>query len=85
MDRKLHQTDIFARMAHGRRAKARLNFDEKLAALDALRDRVRPLVVAKRLKQATRADTTSTMGGCGQPETGACVVRASIKCSSPNT
>jgi|KBSMisStandDraft_5_1062788.scaffolds.fasta_scaffold6273500_1 hypothetical protein len=36
-------SEILARKAEGRRQRAKMSFTEKLAALDALRERVRPL------------------------------------------
>jgi hypothetical protein len=42
---------IFARKAEGRRARARLTFAQKLAALDALRDRVAPIARARRTRR----------------------------------
>lgn len=40
-------SDILARKAEGMRARARLSFAEKLAALDALRERVAPVIEAR--------------------------------------
>jgi hypothetical protein len=44
-------TDIFARKAEGRRQRAAATFAEKLAALDALRDRVAPIVRAREARK----------------------------------
>ncbi len=44
-------SDIFARKAKGRRQRARASFAEKLAALDALRARVAPVVRARKARQ----------------------------------
>jgi hypothetical protein len=43
-------TDVFARKAEGRRQRAAATFAEKLAALDELRDRVAPIVRARKAR-----------------------------------
>jgi hypothetical protein len=48
-------TEILARKAEGRRERASLSFAEKLDAVDALRDRLAPIV---RARQARRASPT---------------------------
>jgi len=44
-------TEIFARKAEGRRQRAAATFAEKLAALDELRDRVEPIVRARKARR----------------------------------
>jgi len=44
-------SEIFARKAEGRRERARLTFAEKLAAMDALRERVAPIVRAREARR----------------------------------
>ena len=48
-------SDILAQKASGRRQRAALSFIEKLAALDALKERVEPIVRARKLRQAQRS------------------------------
>jgi len=43
-------TDILARKARGRRARAALSFAEKLDALERLRENVAPIVEGRRLR-----------------------------------
>ncbi len=49
-------SDIFARKAEGRKQRAQLTFAEKLDAVDALRERVAPIV---RAREARRRDGAS--------------------------
>jgi hypothetical protein len=44
-------SDILARKAAGRRGGAALSFTEKLDALDALRERVEPIIRARELRK----------------------------------
>lgn len=53
-------SDILARKAEGRRKRAALSFAEKLDALDALRERVRPIVQAR---EARRNEQRERDGG----------------------
>jgi hypothetical protein len=46
---------ILARKAEGRRQLAALTFVEKLAILDALRERVAPIVTAREIRRQTRS------------------------------
>jgi hypothetical protein len=48
-------SDIIARKTSGRRQRAALSFAEKLAALDALRERVAPIVQARKIRQKGQA------------------------------
>ena len=43
---------IFARKAAARRERAALSFSEKLAAVDALKERVKPIVQARELRKS---------------------------------
>jgi hypothetical protein len=52
-------SDILARKASGRRQRAALSFAEKLAILDALRERVAPLVRARKLRRERQARPAS--------------------------
>jgi hypothetical protein len=45
-------SDILARKAAGRRRRAALSFAEKLDILDALRERIAPIVHARKLRLA---------------------------------
>jgi hypothetical protein len=45
-------SDILALKAAGRRQRAALSFGQKLDILDALRERVRPLVIARKARRA---------------------------------
>jgi hypothetical protein len=45
-------SDILAQKAAGRRQRAALSFAEKLAILDALKERVAPLVEARKVRTA---------------------------------
>ena len=47
-------SDILARKAEGRRENARKSFGEKIAMMEALRDRVAPLKRAREARQAKR-------------------------------
>jgi hypothetical protein len=44
-------SDILARKAEGRRARATLTFADKLAILDAMRERVAPIVRAREMRR----------------------------------
>lgn len=44
-------SEIFARKSEGRKARARATFAEKLAAMDAMRERIAPLVRAREARQ----------------------------------
>jgi hypothetical protein len=50
-------SDILACKEEGRRARARLSFAEKLAALDALRERTLPLVKAREERKKQNASS----------------------------
>jgi hypothetical protein len=52
--------DIVARKAKGRRARARLSFDEKLELLDKLRDDVAPIVQARRARTRVRQENSKS-------------------------
>jgi hypothetical protein len=57
MDRSAKYPDIsaiLARKEEGRKQRAKLSFAEKLAALDALKARVEPLVRARELRRTQR-------------------------------
>ncbi|NOT42954.1 MAG: hypothetical protein HOP13_20945 [Alphaproteobacteria bacterium] len=49
-------TEILARKAEGRRERASLSFAEKLDAVDALKERLAPIVKARELRRRQRAD-----------------------------
>jgi hypothetical protein len=49
-------SDILARKAAGRRQRAALSFAEKLAALDALKGRVEPIVRAREQRKKRQID-----------------------------
>jgi len=51
-------SDILAKKASGRRQRAALSFAEKLDALDALRERVQPIIQARKIREEQRAKTT---------------------------
>ncbi len=53
-------SDIIARKAAGRRQLAALSFGEKLAILDALRERAEPMRRARRAIAATRKAANKT-------------------------
>ena len=55
-------SDILARKAAGRRQLAALSFAEKLDALDALRERVQPIIQARKLREEERAKTLHQQG-----------------------
>jgi hypothetical protein len=44
-------SDILARKARGRKERAALTFAEKLDALDALKERVAPIVQARKVRE----------------------------------
>jgi hypothetical protein len=52
-------SDILARKASGRRQRAALSFAQKLVILDALRERVAPLVEARKLRGKRQAHRSS--------------------------
>jgi hypothetical protein len=52
-------SDILARKEEGRRARARMSFAEKLAALDALRARSLPIVKAREERKKQNAPSRS--------------------------
>jgi hypothetical protein len=47
-------SDILTQKASGRRQRAALSFTEKLAALDALKERVEPIVRARKAREAAK-------------------------------
>ncbi len=49
-------SDILAGKAAGRRQRAALSFAEKLAALDALKERVQPIVRARQQRKTQRSE-----------------------------
>jgi hypothetical protein len=49
-------SDILARKTAGRRQRAALSFAEKLDILDALRERVRPIIEAREFRKRHRAN-----------------------------
>jgi hypothetical protein len=51
-------SDILARKAAGRRQLAALSFAEKLDALDALRERVQPIIQARKAREELPAKST---------------------------
>jgi hypothetical protein len=55
-------SDILAKKASGRRQLAALSFAEKLDALDAIRERVQPIVQARKLREEDRAKATRQQG-----------------------
>jgi hypothetical protein len=55
-------SDILAKKASGRRQLAALSFAEKLDALDALRERVEPIVQARKIREEQRAKTRRQQG-----------------------
>jgi hypothetical protein len=55
-------SDILARKASGRRQRAALSFAEKLAIVDALRERVAPLVRARKLRGERQARSAGSVG-----------------------
>jgi hypothetical protein len=48
-------SDILAKKAAGRRRMAALSFAQKLAILDALKERVRPIVEARKIRAVRSA------------------------------
>ncbi len=52
-------SDILARKASGRRQRAALSFAEKLRILDALKERVEPLVQARKVRGEKQARSLS--------------------------
>lgn len=48
-------SEILARKAQGRRERARLTFAQKLAVLDALRERVAPITRARQARRHIQA------------------------------
>jgi len=57
-------SDILARKREGRRAMARLSFGEKIARMEALRERLAPLKRARDARRAARA-AKAVRGGEG--------------------
>jgi hypothetical protein len=55
-------SDILAQKALWRRQRAALSFREKLDALDALRERVQPIVQARKLREEQRTKATIQQG-----------------------
>jgi len=53
-------SDILAQKASGRRHRAALSFAEKLDILDALKQRIAPLVEARKIRRASRAGSDSS-------------------------
>jgi hypothetical protein len=49
-------SEILARNAAGRKRGAALSFAQKLAVLDALKERVRPIIEARKLRQVGLTD-----------------------------
>jgi hypothetical protein len=52
-------SDILARKAAGRRQRAALSFAEKLDVLDALRERVRPIIQARKFRSQQKLRSMS--------------------------
>jgi hypothetical protein len=52
-------SDILARKAAGRRQRATLTFGEKLGILDALKERIAPLIQARKVRGEDRARSLS--------------------------
>jgi hypothetical protein len=52
-------SDILARKAAGRRQRAALSFAEKLDILDALKERVKPIIQARELRRQQRLQSIS--------------------------
>lgn len=52
-------SDILAQKASGRRQRGALTFAEKLAILDALRERVEPLIRARNARRERQAQSVS--------------------------
>jgi hypothetical protein len=48
-------SDILARKASGRRQRGALSFGEKLAILDALKERVEPIIQARKIRSKRQA------------------------------
>jgi len=48
-------SDILARKASGRRQQAALSFAEKLAILDSLKERIEPIVQARKARRVRNA------------------------------
>jgi hypothetical protein len=55
-------SDILARKREGRRSMARLSFGEKVARMEALRERLAPLKRARDARRATRAAKAERSG-----------------------
>lgn len=51
-------SEILARKASGRRQQAALSFAEKLAILDSLKERVEPLVQARKKRRGRKVQAT---------------------------
>jgi len=52
-------SDILAHKAAGRRQRAALSFVEKLAVLDALKERVEPIIQAREFRRRRKIRSTS--------------------------
>jgi hypothetical protein len=52
-------SDILARKAAGQRQRSGLSFAEKLDILDSLKERVRPLVQARKVRRARESQSVS--------------------------
>jgi hypothetical protein len=52
-------SDILARKAAGRRQRAALSFAEKLDILDALKERVRPIIEAREFRRQQKLKSKS--------------------------
>jgi len=52
-------SDILARKASGRRQRATLTFAEKLRILDALKERIAPLIQARKVRRENRVRSLS--------------------------
>ena len=55
-------SDILAQKALWRQQRAALSFREKLDALDALRERVQPIIQARKIREEQRAKATRQQG-----------------------
>jgi hypothetical protein len=55
-------SDILAHKAAGRRQRAALSFLEKLAILDALRERVKPIIQAREFRKQRKKQSENTLG-----------------------
>jgi len=60
---------ILARKASGRRQRATLTFAEKLVVLDALRERVEPLVQARQMRREQQGHASPASSQTGRRNT----------------